>query len=331
MKNIKKIFYTSMLALCVMNFTACSDEETYDFTGDPYNHVYLQSNGGTFTFVHTPVSSISTLDFKLPLYCNHRVTSPFTAKVEVDNSLVAAYNEENNTEYAEVPVSALVLANSVIRFEQGGFVGADTLNITTNEAMSELRNEKGYIIPLRITSVEGPDCKFVESRSTTYVVINVKEDTDNIYDDAAGDLVTGTLVGDRSGWTAIVPDGTTYSPSYYGQPEDMFSEGTTYWYGRTVNTREELPVVINLGKSYTFGGITASYSAYTYTSWTNKSKIEISGDGTSWEEVGTLSNTSVIQVFYAPVTAQYIRITAPAPTGNSRVTFRCGNFNIYAK
>jgi len=99
MKNIKNIFYVGMLALCTMSFTACSDEETYDFPGDPYNHVYLQDKGGTFTFVHTPISSISTLDLTLPLYCNHRVTSNFIAKVEVDNSLVAAYNEENNTEY----------------------------------------------------------------------------------------------------------------------------------------------------------------------------------------------------------------------------------------
>lgn len=331
MKNIKNIFYASMLALCVMNFTACSDEETYDFTGDPYNHVYLQSNGGTFTFVHTPVSSISTLDFKLPLYCNHRVTSPFTAKVEVDNSLVATYNEENNTEYAEVPVSALVLANSVIRFEQGGFVGADTLNVMTNEAMSELRNEKGYVIPLRITSVEGKECKLVESRSITYVIVNVKEDTDNIYDDPADDNVTGTLVGDRSTWTAIVADGTSYS----GQSGDMFSDGSAYWYGRAVSTGQELPVIINLGRPYTFDGITASYlyyGYYTYGSWTNRSKIEVGSDGTNWQEVGILSNTNIVQGFYAPVTAQYIRITVPAPSSTySRATFQCGDFNIYAK
>ena len=114
MKNIKNIFYVGMLALCTMSFTACSDEETYDFPGDPYNHVYLQDKGGTFTFVHTPISSISTLDLTLPLYCNHRVTSNFIAKVEVDNSLVAAYNEENNTEYAEIPVSSLVMENTEI-------------------------------------------------------------------------------------------------------------------------------------------------------------------------------------------------------------------------
>lgn len=332
MKNMKYIFYVGMLAISAANFAACSDEETYDFPGDPYNHVSIRDNSGTFALVHTPASSISTLDFKMPLYCNHRVTSAFTVKVEVDNSLVAAYNEKNNTEYAEIPASALVIENTVIRFEQGGFSSTDALHITMNEAIGELRNAKGYLIPIKIASVEEGKCKLVENMSTTYVVVNVKEDTDNIYDDAANQNVTGALVNDRSGWMAIVPDGTTYSPSSYGQPEDMFSEGNIYWYGRTVNTREELPVIINLGKSYKFDGMTASYWSYNeYGSWTNKSKIEISSDGTIWKEVGVLSNTNIIQVFYAPVTAQYIKITVPAPTSNTRVTFRCGNFNIYAK
>lgn len=327
MKNIKNIFYVGMLALCTMSFTACSDEETYDFPGDPYNHVYLQNKGGTFTFVHTPISSISTLDLTLPLYCNHRVTSNFIAKVEVDNSLVAAYNEENNTEYAEIPVSSLVMENTEIRFEQGGLMSVNELHITTNEAINELRDVNGYLIPIRITAVEGENCKIVDKMSTTYVIVNVKEDTDNIYDDAADELVTGTLVSDRSGWTAIVPDGA--------DAQAMFTESDDYWSGRASAAGEELPVIINFGKSYTFDGISASYSYYgyyTYASWTKSSKIEISGDGTTWEEIGILSNKNIIQVFYAPVTAQYLRITVPAPSSSwSRASFSCGNFNIYAK
>ena len=155
----------------------------------------------------------------------------------------------------------------------------------------------------------------------------VKEDTDNIYDDAADELVTGTLVSDRSGWTAIVPDGA--------DAQAMFTESDDYWSGRASAAGEELPVIINFGKSYTFDGISASYlyyGYYTYASWTKSSKIEISGDGTTWEEVGILSNTNIIQVFYAPVTAQYLRITVPAPSSSwSSASFSCGNFNIYAK
>ena len=115
----------------------------------------------------------------------------------------------------------------------------------------------------------------------------------------------------------------------------MFTESDDYWSGRASAAGEELPVIINFGKSYTFDGISASYlyyGYYTYASWTKSSKIEISGDGTTWEEVGILSNTNIIQVFYAPVTAQYLRITVPAPSSSwSSASFSCGNFNIYAK
>ena len=35
MKNRKNLFYISMFAICVLVFTACGDDETYDVYGDP--------------------------------------------------------------------------------------------------------------------------------------------------------------------------------------------------------------------------------------------------------------------------------------------------------
>lgn len=327
MKKIRNIFYVGMLALCTVSLGACNDEETYDFPGDPYTHVFLQSNGGNYLFVHTPKLSISTLNFELPLHCNHRATTPFSARVEIDNSLIATYNEENGTEYAEMPASALAVENSSVRFEQGGLMSVEPLRITANETFSELRNENGYLIPLRVSSIEGGDAKLVEGRLTTYVVVNVKEDSDNIYDEQADNNVTGTLVSDRSGWTAEAPGA--------GDASEMFTDNSNYWAARASAGGVEMPVTINLGRSYTFDGIRGTYllyGYYTYASWTNGSKIEVSVDGTTWEEVGVLSNTNIIQVFYTPVTGQYIRITVPAPSSSwSRATFNCGNFNIYAK
>ena len=44
MKNRKNLFYISMFAICVLVFTACGDDETYDVYGDPYNRVYVLDN-----------------------------------------------------------------------------------------------------------------------------------------------------------------------------------------------------------------------------------------------------------------------------------------------
>lgn len=327
MKKIRNIFYVGMLALCTVGFGACSEDETYDFPGDPNTHVFLQSNGGTYLFVHTPKLSISTLNFELPLHCNHRAPASFSVKMEVDNSLIAAYNEEHGTEYAEIPASTLTIENSSVRFEQGGLKSVEPLRITANETFNELRNANGYLIPVRISSIEGGDAKLVEGRLTTYVVVNVKEDDDNIYNEAADNSVTGALVSDRSGWTAEAPGADDAA--------EMFTDNNNYWAARASVGGAELPVTVNLGRSYTFDGIRGSYllyGYYTYGSWTNNSKIEVSVNGTTWEEVGVLSNTNIIQAFYAPVTGQYIRITVPAPASTwSRATFNCGNFNIYAK
>ncbi|HBG42125.1 MAG TPA: carbohydrate-binding protein, partial [Porphyromonadaceae bacterium] len=48
MKNIKNIFYAGLLVLGIISFAACSDEETYDFPGDPYNRVYIPDNSGSY-------------------------------------------------------------------------------------------------------------------------------------------------------------------------------------------------------------------------------------------------------------------------------------------
>jgi hypothetical protein len=64
MKNIKNIFYAGLLVLGIISFAACSDEETYDFPGDPYNRVYIPDNSGSYKIIQTPISSISNLEFE---------------------------------------------------------------------------------------------------------------------------------------------------------------------------------------------------------------------------------------------------------------------------
>lgn len=135
------------------------------------------------------------------------------------------------------------MENTEIRFEQGGLMSVNELHITTNEAINELRDVNGYLIPIRITAVEGENCKIVDKMSTTYVIVNVKEDTDNIYDDAADELVTGTLVSDRSGWTAIVPDGA--------DAQAMFTESDDYWSGRASLLEKNFPMLLSTLESHT--------------------------------------------------------------------------------
>lgn len=335
MKNRKNLFCICMLFFGG-SFTACSNEENYDVYGDTYNHVFVENPVNTYSFVHTPEFSASTLNCKLPVYCNHRCRSSFSVRLEVDNSLVADYNEKHGTEYAEVPMALLNIKNSEVQFEPNEeFTSVTSFHVMADGEMSELNAPNGYVIPVKMISINGDGVKMIEERSVAYVFVDVKEDIDNIYDEAA--TPTGTLVGDRSEWSVIVPEGTTQvsAAGTYGGPECMYTGvDDKYWYGRSINKNESLPVIFNLGKPYTFDGLRSSYSSYGYESGTwndDNIKIEIGNDGVTWEEVGIIVNrSSFIQTFYFPVTAQYVRITMPA-SARARSVFRCGNFNIYAK
>ncbi len=238
MKNIKNIFYAGMLAFCMMNITACSDDENiYDFPGDAYNRVYLQDEASSYKIVQTPVSSVTNLEFKTPLKCTKAASSNIKATVEIDNSMIAAYNEANGTNYEAMPASALVIENATMTIPAGAMVTADTLRITMTEnesILTGLRSENGYLIPLRITSTEGGDALPSTNIYFAYLIVTVTED--NINHDAVVGDITGTLVADQTGWSATT-NATIYS--YYQPLTYLFTTATSsycYLYGTpTIN------------------------------------------------------------------------------------------------
>lgn len=332
------IICAALLALASVGLTACSDDEQADFTGDPTNYVFFRSVDQTYVFAHTPVLSISSLDYTLPLYCNRVPEADFTASVEIDNSLVAAYNEQNGTQYQPVPATALTMENATVRFEKGKTTSVDALHITASDQIGDCRQAEGYLIPLRITSADG-NAQVSEENATAYVIVNVKEDFDNLYDDPA--TPKGALVEDRSAWVASAPGTTAYSTYWSGTSREidcMFTSFTSqqgmldYWNGRS-SSDVPLVLTVDLGQSYTFDGILATQGPLsTTTCWAKDDIVEVSADNAAWEKVGTLVTNNATQTFYAPVTARYIRVTVPILSQWVHyVYFRCGNFNIYAK
>lgn len=337
MKIKSYLSFTAAALLGSLMLGACSDEEYADVYGERENAVYINNGDRSYTIVHLPEYSVSSLNYKLELHCNHKATSDFIATVTVDNSLIAQYNEEHETDYAELPSGVLNIENKTMNFKKGTFVSSEALHITATGTLEACRNEGGYLLPIRIESVNGSGVKLADTNTTAYVVLNVMADDDNICDTKT--VPFGEVVEDRSQWNAIVPEGTTWSTSTQisAEPNNMFNaekdysvaRNLQYWQGRSL-PQQELPVIIDLGKPYTFDGLYADYNKSGFndvTSWTNGSLIEISDDRTVWQQVGHLSNTEITQAFHTAVTARYIRITV-SPSGYYAY-FRCGNFNIY--
>lgn len=332
MKKIRNIFYTVMLALCAMNLTACDDEETYDFPGDPYNRVYILNHSNSYRIIQTPISSISDVDFSLSVNCKSNAQGAITAAVEIDNSLIADYNKQHGTRYEEMPAAAISIENAVMTIPDGEMVSTETLHLTMSDnesAVSGLRSENGYLIPLRLVSTEGGEAQMSTNLYTAYVIVTVMED--NVNHDATDNDITGTLVADQAGWSAT----TNGEVQSWYDPINCLFDGTTNTSVYISGSRgASLSLDVNMGKPYTFDAITL----FNYSSWSGKqgclvngTEIYTSNDGTSWKSVGEVTgNTASNCVFYAPITTQYIRLMIPDSNGYGAYLM-AAVFNVYAK
>lgn len=332
MKNRKNLFYTAMLAICALAFAACGDDETYDVYGDPYNRVYVLDNSQSFKIVQTPISTISNVDFTWEARCSKKASVDIRVTVAVDNSLIEAYNEEHDTEFEALPVEAVMLENAEMTIPAGEMVVADAVHLKlTDDAnvLSTLKSEKGYIVPLRLVSAEGGNSQLSTNMlAPSFLTITVTED--NMNHEATRYTGTGTLLEEQSGWS-VSTNGNYYDP-LDGLLDGDFS---TYCYIYTYSG--DLWLEVDMGKAYTFDGIKMTTAGYDYETWTEKEvgafsagmTVSTSDNGTTWKSQGKVENTAEACVFYAPLTARYIRITVPS--GNWGATLECGEFNIYAK
>lgn len=213
MKNRKNLFYIGAFTICSLSLTACDKEDVYDVYGDPYNRVYTLDNSQAFKIVQTPISTISNVDFKWPAKCSKKASDNIKVKVIVDNSLIAAYNDEHGTEFEAMPTEALVLNNMEMTIPAGSLSVSDTAHVQLTDkadVLGTLKSEKGYIIPLRLESAEGGNSQLSTNMlKPTFITVTITED--NVNHDATEYTGTGTLVADQSGWSVTPINGSTGS------------------------------------------------------------------------------------------------------------------------
>lgn len=323
MKSRKNLFYIGMFALCAIGFAACDDDETYDVYGDPFNRVYISDNSKAYKIVQTPISTVSNVDFKWPAKCSQKASGTIKATVVVDNSLIAAYNEEHGTVFEAMPAEAIVLENAEMTIPAGKMVVADTVHVKlTDDAnvLSTLKSEKGYIIPLRLVSAEGPNTQLSTNMvAPSFLTVTVTED--NVNHEATEADITGTLVANQAGWSVNVLSGSGSNLDRWFDGNPQSTASISDW------SNYKAAFTVDMEKSYTFSAIVA----YRGTSWgeynsiSAGTKISTSDDGTNFKSAGEVTGSSKFIVFYAPLTARYIRVETTSYSVN------CGVFNVYAK
>ena len=257
--------------------------------------------------VKTPVGTFGSVSAQYGTTIKAAVATDWTSTFEVDNSLVASYNEAHNTEYAALPADALAaleITSNVIAKGQTSSTANIKVSLPDNIAQAL---DKSYIIPLRLkTTYDGKT--YQEEDDVVYILIDIS--TSLVNKGAARSAIPGQEipVANMASWTITS-----------GSIGDVADNDTESGSGIDSNT----PFVIDMQEVKNVGGIGLQglYANYGV-SWfgINSCKLELSVDGNEWTNAGTTtydemsSDNNGYQYFvlYGAVQARYIRLTLSA-------------------
>lgn len=272
---------------------------------DPYatNFVYLKAPGlNTFNALFTAAGGyVQPFEEEQKLVVEVRSTkaAPQDVKVTIDSdeSLVAAYNEANGTDYELL--TGIDIQDLNITLKKGEYVSADTLRIShdLHEDLME-KGTKTYILPITITDFTGSLTK--SEKATFYLFYNVTEVVGRVVKDYVGTEV------DRSGWT-VTHNG-----------DDITRTATSSSGYRTIPTGDA--IIVDMGAMYDLKsfGVEFDWSI----SYAAKSvSLYYSEDGENYTEAGEYFNEftqlNLIVEFFDVVHCRYVKIVMGAPLSYS--------------
>lgn len=282
---------------------------------------------GTLTH-HTVAGPISGVNVAFNVQTTISSPSGFEVGVEVDNSLVSAYNAAHGTSYAAMESQYVSLANVPCLIPAGANKSTDQVIVTLQGDLSSLTNANGYVIPLRLQAPSGAVVS--DSRGVVYVTVDVETSSEIFRTNFSASNIEGSPVADRSGWKIIACDTEGIHTGTY----DLLFDGDEASYIRTWGG--PVSFTVDMGQAYDMTGMYfVSRSDYGAKYAPNEVMIEYSLDGSVYEMLGTPSRSagsisvalpSAYIALYGSQKVRYLRINATY--GSNMGT---GEFNIYAK
>jgi hypothetical protein len=258
--------------------------------------------------------------------CYMNVTEPVKVRMELNNGLIAAYNDANGTSYQPLPGN---VAPIDLEIGEGRNNVSATLNYDGD--ITALTHPNGYLIPLEIRS---SDISVSEKEKVFYTAIKlepaiitpdnqltVSMKTDaTLSDEYAAEL--GVQQTDRSGYSVDIRNMTTglvqspYSSSY--SPKNMVTDGSSTALFSSSSSLV-MNVIIDLGKDtenitgFRLEGYSATGCAKSYDICYATEAMYINREE-SW--IGTIDNCKQYVYVKAsePVKARYIILRNVKPT-----------------
>lgn len=341
-----KFFIGCLLIVTV--FMSCGKSDSYDIKGDPAVKFYTNNetlgnapkNSISYDVVNIPnlagagwvnLSTTAPSTIKFPVFATKPVSQDVTIAAEMDNSLIAKYNAENNTNYAAFPTGFIINPVGLdAHILKGATISRDSISIAAD--LSKLTNltEKAYMAPIKLTTVSVPAAGEITGNSTTkvtYIVVNVEQRLIKYLATAAEAL--GTLITPRTSWTiAFNPAAATISGT--GSVLDGSTTSYSRWTGSPVQ------VDLNLQATKNVTGI----RLYTTTSATNiptQIEVSLSSDGINYNVIGsplranlTYASSYNYILFYKSISANYVRLKISYSTSTSTNNFRIAELDVYS-
>lgn len=338
MKNRLKInsICIGLLSLSCAMFMSCGNEEVYDFSGDSQNRVYLKSalntvNGldkASFLVTKTSTSVVSNMKMKFPVFSTLKANTSIEVNMLMDNSIVDKYNAINGTTFETLPDGMLTFVNQMATIFPDATMSKDSVEVTVDsEKVKSLPTGK-YLVSLAIANVKGEGVSVSSNRNMTYIMLEVKEDADNIWDITPDASVRGTLLTEsRLDWTASFANITMADDIKKGFDGDEYS----YFFCRIDSYDDNTGFVLDMQKEYSkLSGIQKNFYGGSYA--IKESDVYTSKNGTDWTFQGKYKNPgnqySEI-IFYAPVEARYLKFIVRSASSSSYLYVR--ELNVYTK
>ena len=313
---LTEAYYLIPMRLQVENFEKFGS--SYDVSvRDTFNTVYavVHNAGSDFIYtkgsfeqksaiVVTPVGVMGGVNASFNVAVRANNDAQFTIKAKIDNSLIAAYNEKNGTDYAAVPeaiASKLVIGEGKIA--AGELETSQPVTVTDPTKAAEAI-ENDCLLPLKMTFVypNGTEAELPNA----YVIITKK--TSFINDDA--DEIVGSQMSDKSAWTAI-DCSADFNPSTFS---NLFAGGWSAKWSLEGN-EDHGQFTVDLGEEKNLVGFYMGCSVLK-----GGYDVEVSTDNTNWTSLGNTEGHNYVSdydyntwvendeyVLYGSIKARYVR------------------------
>lgn len=322
MKYFKiKNIAVSLTVLGMLAFYACSDDDSYDVTGNPDNLAYIKVNGETsdkapknqlsFNAVQTPIGNFNDVDVKFPIWVTKQAND-VTVTTEIVDPSIDEYNTKYNASCLPLPDGMLKLEKNTVTVKQGEYLSSDSISVTMdNSRVSELEVGKEYLAAVKLTSLSNNNAKISSNLNTVYFKIQAKKELAK--QNAGSASMLGTIISDYSAWTYTSSNTTSSISNLWGSSSSS---------GLSFNSNPST-VVFDMKSIKKISGIRAysRYANYGSNYMFSNIKFSLSKDNVTFEEVANFSRSQMAAesgyqyiCMYGGVEAQYIKLELSWPS-----------------